>query len=158
MLPRVPGQLIRPGEPPPAALEAADVGLLTSVGPHVSLEVAGLAVRLHAPLGGTVVDHELPLGPNPLLPWLGRLVLIRLAPSAPLGRLLRGRSLGLGGFWRCRAERNARRRRSRCGRVHRVISMVMVVVKGGGVLLSVHVLVLLQVLLLLTTGRRRRSG
>ncbi len=158
MLPCVPGQLIGPGKPPPAALEAADVGLLTSVGPHVSLEVAGLAVRLHAPLGGTVVDHELPLGPHSLLPWLWRLVLVCPAAPAALGRLLRGRSLGLGGFWRCRAGRHARRRRSRCGCVHRVISMVMMVVKGGGVLLTVHVLLLLQVLLLLTTGRRRRSG
>ncbi len=158
MLPRVPGQLIGPGEPPTAALEAADVRLLTSVGPHVSLEVAGLAVCLHAPLGRTVVDHELPLGPHSLLPWLWRLVLVCPAAPAALGRLLRGRSLGLGGFWRCRAGRHARWRRSSGSRVHRVISMVVVVVKGGGVLLSVHILVLLQVLLLLTTGRRRRSG
>ena len=60
MLPLVAGQLVRPGEPPAAALPLADVGLLSCVGPQVGLQVAGLGVRLAAVVEGAGVDDDLP--------------------------------------------------------------------------------------------------
>ena len=42
----VPGQLVRPGEPPAAVWPAADVGFLPGVSPDVGLQVAGLDVVL----------------------------------------------------------------------------------------------------------------
>ena len=56
----VPGQLVRPGEPPAAVLPLTHVGLLPGVGPEVSLEVAGLGVRLAAVVEGARVDDDLP--------------------------------------------------------------------------------------------------
>ena len=60
MFPLVPGQLIRPGEPPAAALPVADVRLLPGVGSVVGLEVAGLGVGLPAVVEGAGVDDHLP--------------------------------------------------------------------------------------------------
>ena len=56
VFPLVPGQLVRPGEPPPAAGPPAHVGLLPRVGPNVGLQVAGLDVVLAAPLEGAGKD------------------------------------------------------------------------------------------------------
>ena len=56
VFPLVPGQLVRPGEPPPAAGPPAHVGLLPRVGPDVGLQVAGLDVVLAAPLEGAGED------------------------------------------------------------------------------------------------------
>ena len=67
MLSVVPGQLVRSGEPPPATLPAAYVGLLARVGPMVGLEVAGLGVSLAAPVVVAGVDGHL-LGPVALFP------------------------------------------------------------------------------------------
>merc|ERR1719242_1843167 len=66
----VPGQLVRPGEPPATVLPLTHVGFLPGVGPEVSLEVAGLGVRLAAArvvagVGGTLPlqdDHHLRAG------------------------------------------------------------------------------------------------
>ena len=61
VFPLVPGQLVRPGKPPPAVLPLADVGLLPCVGPQVGLEVAGLGVRLAAARVVAGVGGALPL-------------------------------------------------------------------------------------------------
>ena len=41
VFPQMPGELVRPGKPPAAALPRAQVGLLSRVRPLVSLQVAG---------------------------------------------------------------------------------------------------------------------
>ena len=48
MFPHVPCQLVGTGELPPAVFPVANIGLLPSVGPQVSLQVAGLGVALAA--------------------------------------------------------------------------------------------------------------
>ena len=70
MFPLVSCQLVRPGEPPATAFPLTHVGLLPGVSPEVSLEVAGLGVRLAAArvvagVGGTLPlqdDHHLRAG------------------------------------------------------------------------------------------------
>lgn len=46
VFPQVSGQLVRAGKLPVAAFPAAEVGLLSSVGPLVGLQVAALGVHL----------------------------------------------------------------------------------------------------------------
>ena len=60
MFPLVSCQLVRPGEPPATAFPLTHVGFLPGVGPEVSLEVAGLGVRLAAVVEGARVDDDLP--------------------------------------------------------------------------------------------------
>ena len=60
VFPLMPGQLVRPGEPPAAVLPLADVGLLPGVGPQVGLQVGGLGVGLAAVVEGAGVDDHLP--------------------------------------------------------------------------------------------------
>ena len=50
VFPEVPGQLVRPAELPAAVLPPADVGLLSSVSPQVSLQVGALGVDLREEL------------------------------------------------------------------------------------------------------------
>ena len=56
----MPGQLVRPSEPPATVLPLADVGLLPCVSPQVGLQVAGLGVGLPAVVEGAGVDDDLP--------------------------------------------------------------------------------------------------
>ena len=62
------GELVRPGKLPAAALPAAVVGFLTSVGTEVSLEVRALGVHLLAILIGAGVDDGALLGPGASAP------------------------------------------------------------------------------------------
>ena len=71
MFPLMSGELVRPGEPPPAVFPLADVGLLPGVGPQVSLEVAGLGVGLAAPRVVAGVGRTLPLEDDHDLAGLG---------------------------------------------------------------------------------------
>jgi len=97
VLPRVPGQLVRPGKAPPASLEAADVGLLPCVRPQVRLQMAGFGIGLIAVLVRAVVYDGLSLRPGPFFPGLRRRAR-PLCPSRPLG--LRRHDQGLSGHLR----------------------------------------------------------
>jgi len=83
VFPLVPGQLIRPGEPPAAVLPLADVGLLPGVGSQVGLEVAGLGVGLPAPRVVAAVAGALPLEDDHHL--AGLLVLTRAGEGETRG-------------------------------------------------------------------------
>jgi len=61
MFPRVPGQFVRPCKLPAAAFVTAHVRLLARVSSLVGLQVAGLRVRLVAPVLRARVDDLLPL-------------------------------------------------------------------------------------------------
>ena len=72
MFPLVPGQFIRPSEPPAAAFPVTDVGLLPGVSPVVGLEVAGLGVGLPTVVEGARVDDHFPAAQPPAASLLER--------------------------------------------------------------------------------------